>query len=66
MTGIDRNPGRTSVPWPRMRKVVLFTAAGLDGFIARFWGDVDWLFHGKSPSQEFGFRHCQPFENGLV
>ena len=49
-----------------MRKVVLFIAAGLDGFIARSSGDVDWVFQGKSPSQRLSFRLCQSFENGLV
>ena len=34
-----------------MRKVILFIASSLDGFIASISGDVDWLFH----DQDYGY-----------
>lgn len=37
-----------------MRKIVLYTAASLDGFIARENGDIDWLFNG-SEGQDYGY-----------
>lgn len=35
-----------------MRKLVLYIATSLDGYIARQSGDVDWLFH----DQDYGFK----------
>lgn len=36
-----------------MRKVSLFIAASLDGFIARKNGGIDWLFHGDYGYKKF-------------
>ena len=37
-----------------MRKVILFIATSLDGFIARSSGDVDWLFQDQD--QDYGYE----------
>lgn len=37
-----------------MRKVILYSAVSLDGFIARTNGDIDWLFQGEE-GQDYGY-----------
>lgn len=40
-----------------MRKVVLYIAASLDGYIARPDGNIDWLHHETYalPEEDFGY-----------
>lgn len=39
----------------RERKVVLYIAMSLDGFIARENGDIDWLSIVEAPNQDYGY-----------
>jgi dihydrofolate reductase len=38
-----------------MRKLILYSAVSLDGFIARSNGDIDWLFQGQE-GQDYGYH----------
>lgn len=39
------------------RKVILFIAVSLDGFIARSDGDIDWLSMVESPGEDYGYSN---------
>lgn len=39
----------------RERKVVLYIAMSMDGFIARDNGDIDWLSVVEAPNQDYGY-----------
>lgn len=38
-----------------MRKVILYIAASLDGYIARPDGDIDWLSMVETPGEDYGY-----------
>jgi dihydrofolate reductase len=38
-----------------MRKLILYSAVSLDGFIARLDGEIDWLFQGQE-GQDYGYN----------
>ena len=38
-----------------MRKVILYIAASLDGYIARTDGDIDWLSMVETPGEDYGY-----------
>lgn len=45
------------IPFSRMqKKVVLFIAASLDGFIAKEDGNIDWLTRYESKNEDYGFK----------
>lgn len=39
------------------RKLILFIAVSLDGFIARADGDIDWLSIVESPGEDYGYSN---------
>ena len=38
------------------RKIVLYIATSLDGYIARDNGDIDWLSIVESPKEDYGYK----------
>jgi dihydrofolate reductase len=38
------------------RKIVLYIATSLDGYIARDNGDIDWLSMVKSQNEDYGYK----------
>ena len=40
-----------------MRKVILYIAASLDGYIARTNGEVDWLDDFSKPGEDYGYSN---------
>jgi len=49
-----------------MPEVILYTAASLDGYIARADGDVDWLSAVEQPGTDYGYTNFYASVDALV